>query len=171
MDIEIRRVGPGDGDLFDHVADGWTELTRRLKPVLSSRELTAKLGRKPTSEEREFAAEIADYRVMNGIRSRVEEIVQDRATAEGLKPWYRWMCKRPCFHDDYLAAFNSPNVKLVDTQGRGVEEFTRHGIVVGDEEYKVDCVIFATRLSLSPSASSRLSASGGIANGLRPSCG
>jgi len=54
------------------------------------------------------------------------------------------MCKRPCFHDDYLAAFNCPNVKLVDTQGRGVEEFTRHGIVVGDKEYKVDCVIFAT---------------------------
>ena len=128
----------------DHVADGWTELTRRLKPVLSSKELAAKLGRKPTSEEREFAAEIADYRVMNGIRSRVEEIVQDRATAEGLKPWYRWMCKRPCFHDDYLPAFNCPNVKLVDTQGRGVEEFTRHGIVVGDKEYKVDCVIFAT---------------------------
>jgi cation diffusion facilitator CzcD-associated flavoprotein CzcO len=128
----------------DYVADGWTELTRRLKPVLSSRELAARLGRKPTSEEREFVAELADYRVMNGIRSRVEEIVQDRATAEGLKPWYRWMCKRPCFHDDYLAAFNCPNVKLVDTQGRGVEEFTRHGIVVGDQEYKVDCVVFAT---------------------------
>jgi len=67
----------------DYVADGWTELTRRLKPVLSSKELAARLGRKPTSEEREFAAEIADYRVMNGIRSRVEDDRgKDRATAE-----------------------------------------------------------------------------------------
>jgi cation diffusion facilitator CzcD-associated flavoprotein CzcO len=128
----------------DHVADGWTELTRLMKPVLSSKDLAAGLGRKPTGEERDFAAEISDYRVMNAIRSRVEEIVKDPATAEGLKPWYRWLCKRPCFHDDYLDAFNSPNVQLVDTKGRGVEEFTRHGIVVGDKEYEVDCVVFAT---------------------------
>jgi cation diffusion facilitator CzcD-associated flavoprotein CzcO len=128
----------------DCVADGWTEITRRMKPVLSSKELAARLGRKPTSEEREFAAEISDYRVMNVIRARVEEIVKDPATAEGLKPWYRWLCKRPCFHDDYLEAFNRPGVQLVDTQGRGVEEFTKHGILSGGKEYKVDCVIFAT---------------------------
>ena len=27
-------------------------------------------------------------------------------TAAALKPWYRQFCKRPCFHDEYLPAFN-----------------------------------------------------------------
>jgi len=128
----------------DHVADGWTELTRRLKPVLSSGELADKLGREPTSDERLFVDEVSDYRVMNAIRKRVDEIVRDPATADSLKPWYRWMCKRPCFHDDYLPAFNRPNVALVDTHGRGVDAFTKRGIVVDGKEYQVDCVIFAT---------------------------
>ena len=35
-------------------------------------------------------------------------------TAEVLKPYYRYLCKRPCFHDEYLQAFNDPNVTLVD---------------------------------------------------------
>jgi cyclohexanone monooxygenase len=82
--------------------------------------------------------------VKNRTRARVEETVTDPATAEALKPWYRWLCKRPCFHDDYLEAFNRPSVHLVDTQGRGVDQFTRHGILVDGREYPVDCVIFAT---------------------------
>ena len=89
-------------------------------------------------------AEIADYRAMNVLRSRVDDVVKDPATAAALKPWYRWFCKRPCFHDDYLEAFNRPNVRLVDTQGRGVERLTKHGIAVGEREYKADCIIFAT---------------------------
>lgn len=128
----------------DYVADGWTELTQRLKPMLSPKKLADKLGRQPTREERLFVDEVSDYRVMNAIRQRVEDIVKDPATAESLKPWYRWMCKRPCFHDDYLPAFNNPNVELVDTQGRGIDSFTEHGIVANDKEYQVDCVIFAT---------------------------
>lgn len=128
----------------DHVADGWTELSRRLKPLMTSKEAAASLGRKPTADEREFLAEISDYRVMNAIRSRIEETVQDPETAEALKPWYRWLCKRPCFHDDYLEAFNNPAVELVDTEGLGVQGFTPQGIVVDGQEYPVDCVIFAT---------------------------
>ena len=128
----------------DHVADGWTELSRRMKPLMTSKEVTQSLGRRPTADEREFLAEISDYRVMNAIRSRIAETVQDPDTAEALKPWYRWLCKRPCFHDDYLDAFNNPAVELVDTKGLGVQRFTRQGIVVDGQEYPVDCVIFAT---------------------------
>src|SRR5258708_37454949 len=81
---------------------------------------------------------------MDGLGGRVGQVVRDTATEDALKPWYRWFCKRPCFHDDYLEAFNRPNVRLVDTQGRGVERLTKHGIAVGDREYKADCIIFAT---------------------------
>jgi cation diffusion facilitator CzcD-associated flavoprotein CzcO len=128
----------------DMVHDGWTDLSGRMKPLLSTKELTERLGRTPTSDEKLHIAELSDYRVMNRIRSRVEEIVKDPDTAEALKPYYRWLCKRPCFHDDYLEAFNSPNVELVDTQGRGAEAFTERGVVVGGKEYEVDCVVFAT---------------------------
>ena len=74
----------------------------------------------------------------------MDELVEDPATAEALKPWYRQFCKRPCFHDEYLQAFNRPNVTLVDTDGRGVDAITPDGVVVGDREYTLDCLIFAT---------------------------
>ena len=70
--------------------------------------------------------------------------VSDSATAEALKPWFGQWCKRPTFNDEYLPTFNRPNVKLVDTQGKGVDRVTEHGVVVDGVEYEVDCLIFAT---------------------------
>jgi cyclohexanone monooxygenase len=65
-----------------------------------------------------------------------------------LKPWYNLMCKRPCFHDEYLPAFNQPNVKLVDTDGQGVERITEDAIVVGGVTYPVDCIVYASGFEL-----------------------
>jgi cyclohexanone monooxygenase len=70
--------------------------------------------------------------------------VKDSATAEALKPWFGQWCKRPTFNDEYLPTFNRPNVKLVDTSGKGVDRVTEHGVVVNGVEYEVDCLIFAT---------------------------
>ena len=64
------------------------------------------------------------FEKMEEIRARVDAIVADPATAQALKAWYRQLCKRPCFHDDYLQAFNLPSVHLVDTDGKGVERIT-----------------------------------------------
>ncbi len=89
-------------------------------------------------------AEIADFKKMNQIRARVDSIVKDKRTAESLKPWYRQFCKRPTFNDEYLPAFNRPNVTLVDTMGRGVDRITEKGLVFDGVEYEVDCIIFAT---------------------------
>ncbi len=84
------------------------------------------------------------------------------ATAEALKPWYGVSCKRPCYHDDYLPAFNRDNVTLVDTDGKGVEAITERGLVVDGTEYPVDCHRLRHRLRLaghllhrSPRASTR----------------
>src|SRR5438876_1114099 len=88
--------------------------------------------------------EMADFEKMEQVRSRVDEIVEDKETADALKPWYRQFCKRPCFHDEYLDTFNRPNVTLVDTEGRGVERMTERGIVANGVEYEVDCIIYAT---------------------------
>jgi cyclohexanone monooxygenase/pentalenolactone D synthase len=73
----------------------------------------------------------------------VEELVRDPRTAEILKPYYRYLCKRPCFHDEYLDAFNEPNVTLVDCPA-GIEEVTERGPVVGGREYEVDCIVYGT---------------------------
>ena len=90
------------------------------------------------------AIQIADYQKMEMVRARADEVVQDRATAESLKPYYNQFCKRPCFHDEYLQTFNKPNVTLVDTDGKGVNQISENGIMFEGKEYQVDCIIFAT---------------------------
>ncbi|MFV2089511.1 MAG: hypothetical protein ACC642_02545, partial [Pseudomonadales bacterium] len=87
---------------------------------------------------------LADFQKMESIRARAEEIVNDPDTAESLKPYYRQFCKRPCFHDEYLPSFNRPGVTLVDTAGLGVDRITENGVVVGDTEYPLDCLVYAT---------------------------
>jgi hypothetical protein len=53
------------------------------------------------------------------------------------------MCKRPCFHDEYLPALNSPNVTVVDCPG-GIERITGKGPVVDGHQYEVDCIVYGT---------------------------
>src|SRR5258705_3560669 len=81
---------------------------------------------------------------MNQVRGRVDTIIKDPEIGASLKPWYRQFCKRPCFHDEYLPTYNRPNVTLVDTDGKGVTRITETGVVVGDETYEVDCLIYAS---------------------------
>jgi cyclohexanone monooxygenase len=123
----------------DLVGDKWTSLFKMLSKLMASKETSGL-----SDEAMARMSEIADYQKMNEIRTRVAAIVKDAATAEALKPWYGQWCKRPTFNDDYLPTFNRPNVKLVDTKGKGVERMTEHGVVVDGVEYPVDCLIFAT---------------------------
>ncbi len=87
--------------------------------------------------------EALDYEIMEEHRRRVEESVGHPAIAEVLKPYYRYLCKRPCFHDEYLEAFNNPNVELVGCPG-GMERITEHGPVVDGTQYEVDCLVYGT---------------------------
>ena len=90
------------------------------------------------------AFEDSDFEKMEEIRARVDAIVEDGETAQTLKAWYRQLCKRPCFHDAYLQAFNAPGTHLIDTDGKGVERITETGVVVAGVEYEVDCIIYAS---------------------------
>jgi cation diffusion facilitator CzcD-associated flavoprotein CzcO len=92
---------------------------------------------------------------MNQVRARVDAFVKDPEVAAKLKPWYRQFCKRPCFHDEYLQTYNRPNVHLVDTDGRGVEGLTEHGVIANGREYEVDCLIFATGFEVGTSYTRR----------------
>ncbi|QUD89628.1 flavin-containing monooxygenase [Phenylobacterium montanum] len=129
----------GGGAEEDLVQDGWTDLSRRI------REKIMQLPPEERTPRNMLAAyEDSDFEKMEEIRRRAEAIVADKATADRLKAWYRQLCKRPCFHDSYLQAFNNPNVTLVDTDGQGVQEITETGLVVDGVEYAVDCIIYAS---------------------------
>ncbi|MFH9414611.1 flavin-containing monooxygenase [Streptomyces rochei] len=137
------RIVSGETVEHDLVADRWTETAGLLEKLLPS-------FRRPADRQAyEAAYEVADARKMNEVRARVERIVADADTAEKLKPWYRYACKRPTFSDTYLQAFNRDNVTLVDTADtHGIERMTEHGVVVGDTEYALDCLVFATGFSV-----------------------
>jgi cyclohexanone monooxygenase len=134
--VNFNRIVTGVVEAEDLVNDGWTILYHDLQhmpPELAAD--SAKVGEYVT---------LCDNNKMNDLRLRIETVIKDKGTAEALKPWYMRHCKRPCYHDDYLDTFNRPNVKLVNTDGRGVERLTEKGLVAGGVEYEVDCIIFAT---------------------------
>ena len=133
---------PGEAD---RICDIWTEVNRNL---------AARLAEKadPDMDMVKFMAEreLVDYAVMERLRARVEAMVDDPATAEALKPWYRSMCKRPLSSDDFYPAFNRPNVKLIDVSDtKGLEAITETGIIANGQAYDVDCLIFASGFEVS----------------------
>ena len=156
MDNFVENTGGGlpTEDLID---DGWTEISRRVREkalkgtplwlarlVVRARK-TLKRSQGPRDAGRIRAAfEDADVEKMEQIRARVDSVVEDENTAQKLKAWYSQLCKRPCFSDEYLPAFNSPNTTLVDTDGKGVERIDETGLVANGKHYEVDCIIYAS---------------------------
>jgi cyclohexanone monooxygenase len=126
---------PVDVDLVD---DGWTDIFRSISSPKGA-------NRPRTREERNRIVELSDFRKMEELRGRVDATVHDPDVAERLKPYYRVMCKRPTFNDEYLECFNRDNVTLVDVSStQGVERITPTGVVADGHEYPVDCIVFAS---------------------------
>lgn len=131
-----ERYQPGEKDL---IVDIWTEVNRRLSDEFNQEDHW------PDMQEYAERRDVMDFRVMERLRRRVDAIVSDKATAEKLKPYYRYQCKRPTSNDNYYETFNRPNVHLLDvSESQGVERLTEHGFVANGEEYECDCIIFAS---------------------------
>lgn len=140
------RIVSGESTEQDLVADRWTASAGLLEKLLPS------FRRQGDRKAFEAAYEFADAAKMNELRERVARTVTDPETAERLKPWYRYACKRPTFSDKYYPAFNRDNVTLVDTADtHGIERITEHGVVVGGIAYELDCLIFATGFNVGTS--------------------
>ncbi len=123
----------------DLVMDGWTDLARRIRARIMT------LPPEDLIPEKMMEAfEDSDFEKMEEIRRRVDSIVEDHDTAQDLKAWYRQLCKRPCFHDEYLQAFNVAGTHLVDTDGKGVDRIVETGVVAAGKTYEVDCIIYAS---------------------------
>lgn len=132
----LQTGGFADEDL---VMDGWTDIAQRIRDMAM-----ADPDQDFSPERLQKAYHNSDDEKMMEIRSRVDAVVGDPSTAEALKPWYRQLCKRPCFHDQYLDAYNNSNTHLIDTDGKGVQEIVENGVVVDGELFELDCLIFAS---------------------------
>ena len=79
------------------------------------------------------------------IRKKIHEIVEDQDVADLLSPTtYSFNGKRVPTGHNYYAAFNQPNVHLVDVASQPISRISERGVVVGDTEYELDVLIFAT---------------------------
>ena len=132
----MEMPASGEPDL---ICDIWTEINRNLSAQFDVE------GWPQTAQEYMERREVMDYRVMERLRARVEAIVKNKQTAEILKPYYRYLCKRPASNDDYYPTFNRPNVKVFNVSPtKGVEEMTENGFIHNGIEYEIDCMIFAS---------------------------
>ena len=142
--VNFTQAVTGAKPDVDMVDDGWTEVMWVD---------TQKAADTPAEAEE---LERIDFEVMEAIRRRVDEVVDDAETAAKLKPYWGKHCKRVCFHDEYLPAFNRPNVHLVDTDGRGVDAVSARGPVVDGVEYPVDLLIYASGFEVTTDLHHRL---------------
>ncbi len=126
----FNNIVSGLPEAEDLVADGWTAILGNPGGD----------GAPPDPAR----MQLAQFAKMETSRQRIDAIVADPATAAALKPYYNYLCKRPCFNDQYLQCFNRSNVTLVDTGGRGVERITPAGVVVAGKDYPLDCLVYAT---------------------------
>ncbi len=168
--VGVRNNGPTDEEWFRSLEPGWhAERVRNFTQAVTGKKPAVNLVNdgwtdvmwedtqtKVDDPELAAALERSDFETMEGLRQRVASIVADPDTAERLKPWYGKHCKRVCFHDDYLPAFNQPNVHLVDTDGLGVEQITENGIVANGVEYPVDVIVFASGFEVTTDLEHRL---------------
>jgi cyclohexanone monooxygenase len=143
--IDFRDEWPTDPNWARKLEPGWQARRReraKMVPQLSDEQKARQAAMSP--EEKIHRQENANIEAMMKIHERIDRIVKDKATADALKPWYMLMCKRPCFHNEYLPTFNRPNVHLVDTRGKGISEITEKGPVFAGKQYEVDVLIYAT---------------------------
>ncbi|MBM3663521.1 MAG: NAD(P)/FAD-dependent oxidoreductase [Actinobacteria bacterium] len=139
--VNFATLQTGQFAEVDLVEDGWTDIAKRIRDrvveeVNAGGEFTPELIAKAFGD--------SDDEKMEEIRARVDAVVSAPEVAEVLKPWYRQLCKRPCFHDEYLDAYNRHSVHLVDTDGQGVERIDTTGVWVAGEHYELDCLVFAS---------------------------
>src|SRR5208282_3874545 len=143
--IDVRDDWPTDPNWARKLRHGWQAERRaraRMQPQMTEAQRAKQAAMSP--EEKIRRQENANIEAMMKIHQRIDTIVKDKATADALKPWYMLLCKRPCFHNDYLPTFNRPNVHLVDTKGMGITEIEEKGPVFEGRQYELDVLIYAT---------------------------
>jgi cation diffusion facilitator CzcD-associated flavoprotein CzcO len=168
--VGVRNNKPTDPEWFKSLKPGWqAERTRNFTQAVTGAQPAVDMiddewtkmnwvdtRKLPENDEEALELERIDFENMERVRQRIADVIKDPAPAELMMPWYSQSCKRPCFHDEYLPAFNRPNVHLVDTDGKGVNEINESGVIVNGVEYPVDLLIFASGFEVTTGYTHRL---------------
>jgi cation diffusion facilitator CzcD-associated flavoprotein CzcO len=168
--VGVRNNKPTDLEWFKSLKPGWqAERTRNFTQAVTGAQPAVDMiddewtkmnwvdtRKLPENDEEALELERIDFENMERVRQRIADVITDPVTAELMMPWYSQSCKRPCFHDEYLPAFNRPNVHLVDTDGKGVNEINESGVIVNGVEYPVDLLIFASGFEVTTGYTHRL---------------
>jgi cation diffusion facilitator CzcD-associated flavoprotein CzcO len=159
--VGVRANRPTAEEFAQDLLPGWhRERNENFQAVMLGREVEldlvddswchhfAQINNRPftpgtSMEEYMLGVEEFDFEIMELHRRRIREHVTDPAKADALMPYYRYSCRRPLFHDEYLPALNRPNVTVVDCAS-GIDRVTERGIVIDGHEYELDCIIYAT---------------------------
>ena len=87
----------------------------------------------------------ANYTAAEYVRQQIKRVVNDKETAEILCPRsYPIGTKRICIDTGYFETYNRENVKLVDISKKPIQRLVADGIIVDDQLYPFDSIIFAT---------------------------
>ena len=87
----------------------------------------------------------ANYTAAEYVRQQIKRVVKDKETAEILCPRsYPIGTKRICIDTGYFETYNRENVKLVDISKQPIQRLVTDGIIVDDQLYPFDSIIFAT---------------------------
>src|SRR6201747_1322615 len=79
------------------------------------------------------------------VREKIAELDKDPETAKLLQPNSHPIgTKRICIDSDYFAAFNRPNVTLVDIKANPIQEILPSGVRTAVKDYEVDALVLAT---------------------------
>ncbi len=168
--VGARNNKPTDPEWFKSLKPGWqAERTRNFTQAVTGAQPAVDMiddewtkmnwvdtRKLPENDEEALELERIDFENMERVRQRIADVIKDPVTAELMMPWYSQSCKRPCFHDEYLPAFNRPNVHLVDTDGKGVNEINESGVIVNGVEYPIDLLIFASGFEVTTGYTHRL---------------
>ena len=168
--VGVRNNKPTDPEWFKSLKPGWqAERIRNFTQAVTGAQPAVDMiddewtkmnwvdtRKLPDNDEEALELERIDFENMERVRQRIADVIKDPATAELMMPWYSQSCKRPCFHDEYLPAFNRSNVHLVDTDGKGVNEINESGVIVNGVEYPVDLLIFASGFEVTTGYTHRL---------------
>jgi len=168
--VGVRNNKPTDFEWFKSLKPGWqAERMRNFTQAVTGAQPEVDLiddewtkmnwvdtRKLPENDDEALELERIDFENMERVRQRIADVITDPDTAELMMPWYSQSCKRPCFHDEYLPAFNRPNVHLVDTDGKGVNEINETGVIVNGVEYPVDLLIFASGFEVTTTYTHRL---------------
>jgi cation diffusion facilitator CzcD-associated flavoprotein CzcO len=159
--VGVRANQPTPDDFAADLAPGWhRERNENFQAVMLGQEVEvdlvddswchhfARINNQPfepgmTMEEYVLQADQFDFDVMELHRQRIRDTVADPAKVEALMPYYKYSCRRPLFHDEFLPSLNAANVTIVDCP-TGIDRVTEHGVVVDGHEYQLDCIVLAT---------------------------